>query len=379
MLFLPKTLYGADVDAALAKLRADPAVKFADVDQIRHIETVTPNDPLFAPTPQASPPASGQWYLNTPSSTPIIVEGNTTEDLSATDAVTAWGITNGSPGIVIADVDTGVRFDHPDLLRAGLGGRLLPGYDFVGEDLDPSNGAAEGTYLIANDGDGWDPDPSDPGDWISTSDTANALFANDTAENSSWHGTRVVGVYGAITNNDVGIAGMTWGSWVLPVRALGKGGGYDSDIIAGIEWAAGLPVTNPDGPPVPDNPFPADIVNLSLGGSGSCPSDYQDALAAGHCDGRAGDRLRRQRRRARRRCARRCAGELQLAGAGRHGRRRDCATSAPRSDTRASARARASRRRPATACRPRATACARSTPRRTSGPRFRARTATRTS
>jgi serine protease len=279
VLFLPKTLYGADVDAALAKLRADAAVKFADVDQLRHIETVIPNDPLFAPTLQASPPASGQWYLNTPSSTPVVLEGNTTEDLSATDAISAWGITSGSAGIVIADVDTGVRFDHPDLLRAGLGGRLLPGYDFVGEDLDASNGAAEGTYLIANDGDGWDPDPSDPGDWISSSDTANALFANDTIENSSWHGTRVVGVYGAITNNGVGVAGMSWGAWVLPVRALGKGGGYDSDIIAGVEWAAGLPVANPEGPAVPINPFPADIINLSLGGSGSCPSDYQDALA----------------------------------------------------------------------------------------------------
>jgi serine protease len=279
VLFLPKTLYGADVDAALERLRADPAVKFADVDQMRYIEAVIPDDPLFPPTPQASPPASGQWYLNTPSSTPVILQGNTTEDLSATDAVTAWGITNGSPGIVIADVDTGVRFDHPDLLRAGQGGRLLPGYDFVGEDFNPSSGAAEGTFLIANDGDGWDPDPSDPGDWISKSDTANALFAKDTVEKSSWHGTRVAGVYGAITNNDIGIAGMTWGSWVLPVRALGKGGGYDSDIIAGVEWAAGLPVTNPDGTAVPNNPFPADIVNLSLGGSGSCPSDYQEALA----------------------------------------------------------------------------------------------------
>ena len=279
VLFLPKTLYGADLGAALARLRADAAVKFADVDEIRHIDAVTPNDPLFLPSAQASPPASGQWYMNTPSSTPVVLEGgNTTEDLSATDAVSAWGITTGSPGIVIADVDTGIRFDHPDLLRAGLGGRLLPGYDFVGEDLDPSNGTPEGTFLIANDGDGWDPDPSDPGDWISTSDTSNALFAGDTVENSSWHGTRVVGVYGAITNNDVGIAGMSWGSWVLPVRALGKGGGYDSDIIAGIEWAAGLPVTNPDGPPVPNNPYPADIVNLSLGGSGSCPSVYQDAL-----------------------------------------------------------------------------------------------------
>ncbi|HTV97759.1 MAG TPA: S8 family serine peptidase [Steroidobacteraceae bacterium] len=274
VLFLPQTLYGAALDAALGRLRADPAVRFAEVDERRHVSGVMPNDPLFAP----SAGASGQWYMNTPSSTPIVLEGNTTEDLSATDAVSAWSITTGSPGIVIADVDTGVRFDHPDLLRAGLGGRLLPGYDFVGEDYDPSSGAALGTFLIANDGDGWDPDPSDPGDWISESDLSNALFASDTAQASSWHGTRVVGVFGAITNNAAGIAGMTWGAWVLPVRALGKGGGYDSDIIAGIEWAAGLPVTNPDGPPVPSNPYPADIINLSLGGSGSCPSDYQDAL-----------------------------------------------------------------------------------------------------
>jgi len=124
VLFLPKTLYGADVDAVLARLRADPAVKFADVDEIRHIEAVTPNDPLFLPTVQGNSPASGQWYMNTPSSTPIVLEGNTTEDLSATDAVSAWAITTGSPGIVIADVDTGVRFDHPDLKRAGLGGRF---------------------------------------------------------------------------------------------------------------------------------------------------------------------------------------------------------------------------------------------------------------
>ena len=275
VLFLPKTLYGAEVASALAKLRSDPAVKFADVDEIRHIESIAPNDPLFMP----GMGVSGQWYLNTPSATTITVEGNSTQDLSATDAVSAWGITTGSPGIVIADIDTGVRFDHPDLLRAGQGGRLLPGYDFVGEDLDPSDGTPEGTFLIANDGDGWDPDPSDPGDWVSTADISNALFAKDTAENSSWHGTRVAGVYGAIANNDRGVTGLNWGSWVLPVRALGKGGGYDSDIIAGIEWAAGLPVTNPDGPPVPNNPYPADIVNLSLGGSGSCGSDYEDALA----------------------------------------------------------------------------------------------------
>jgi serine protease len=270
VLFLRKTLYGADVAAALKKLRADPAVQFADVDQRRYPHSL-PDDPLFVPTSGAS----GQWYMQTPSAATILVDGTPTQDLSATDAVSAWSITTGSSGTVIADVDTGVRFDHPDLLRAGFGGRLLPGYDFVGEDMNRTTGAALGTFLIANDGDGWDPDPSDPGDWINSTDQQNSLFpaADCPIADSSWHGTRVVGVMGAITNNDVGIAGMTWSPYILPVRALGKCGGYDSDIIAGMQWAAGLSVSG-----VPDNPYPADIINLSLGGSGSCPTSYQSLL-----------------------------------------------------------------------------------------------------
>ena len=267
VVFLEKTLYGADVATTLDKLRADPAVAFADVDARRYPHAL-PNDPLFVPTATAS----GQWYMLTPST------ATPTSDAAATDAVSAWGITLGSSGTVIADIDSGIRFDHPDLLRAGFGGRLLPGYDFVGQDLNSSNSAPLGTYLVANDGDGWDPDPSDPGDWIDSTDLMNtAVFPskNCSVENSSWHGTRVMGVLGALTNNDVGIAGMTWNPYLLPVRALGKCGGLDSDIIAGIMWSVGMTVFDESGNPVPANPYPADIINLSLGGTGgSCPSDY---------------------------------------------------------------------------------------------------------
>jgi serine protease len=268
VILLQQTLYGADVESALSALRADPSVEFADIDQRRYPMSL-PDDPLFV----ATSGATGQWYMQTPSSV--------TGDLAATDAVSAWGITTGNTGTVIADVDTGVRFDHPDLLRAGLGtgGRLLPGYDFVSGDENRSNGAQLGTYLVANDGDGWDPDPTDPGDWISATDQQNALFPSSSCPtaDSSWHGTRVVGILGAITNNSVGVAGMTWGSWILPVRALGKCGGYDSDIIAGIEWAAGMSVST-TATPVPNNPYPANIINLSLGGTGACISAYQIAL-----------------------------------------------------------------------------------------------------
>ena len=273
VVFLQTTLYGADVDAVLAQLRSDPAVAFADVDERRYPHAV-PNDPLFKPTATAS----GQWYMQTPSTlTP-------TSDAAATDAVSAWDITTGSSGTVIADVDTGIRFDHPDLLRAGFdssragfGGRLLPGYDFVGQDLNASNSSPLGTFLIANDGDGWDPDPSDPGDWIDSNDLKNSTVfpaKNCSAQNSSWHGTRVMGVLGALTNNNTGIAGMTWNPYLLPVRALGKCGGLDSDIIVGIQWAVGMHVTG-----VPDNPYPADIINLSLGGTGTaCPTAYQNLI-----------------------------------------------------------------------------------------------------
>jgi serine protease len=264
VVYLPRTLYGAAVDAALARLRADPAVAFADIDARRYSHEI-PNDPLFQPVVDSS---SGQWFMLTPSS------ATPTSDVAATDAVSAWNITTGNSGTVIADVDSGVRFDHPDLLRAGFGGRLLPGYDFVGEDYNLTSGAPLGTYLTANDGDGWDPDPSDPGDWIDAADQANsALFASSRCliADSSWHGTRVAGVLGAITNNAVGVAGMTWNNYLLPVRALGKCGGYDSDIIAGMQWAAGMTVSG-----VADNPYPASIINLSLGGSGTCPTSYQN-------------------------------------------------------------------------------------------------------
>ena len=272
VVFLATTLYGADVAATLDKLRADPAVAFAEVDGRRYPHTV-PNDPLFAPPPNS--PSSGQWFMQTPSS------ATPTSDAAATDAVSAWTLTQGSTGTVIADVDSGIRFDHPDLLRAGLGGRLLPGYDFVGQDLDASNSAPQGTFLVANDGDGWDPDPSDPGDWIDSTDLANTKVfpsASCSTENSSWHGTRVMGVLGALTNNDVGLAGMTWNPYLLPVRSLGKCGGLDSDIIAGIMWSVGMTVLDDQGNAVPANPYPADIVNLSLGGTGSCPSDYSSLV-----------------------------------------------------------------------------------------------------
>jgi serine protease len=148
-------------------------------------------------------------------------------------------------------------------LRANQGGRLLPGYDFVS---DPQ---------IGNDGTGTDSDPSDPGDWVTSADVATTRFSSCDVSDSSWHGTRVSGIIAALSNNSAGISGINWRGWILPVRVLGKCGGFDSDIIAGMQWAGGIHVNG-----VPDNPYPANVINMSLGAGPGCPTIYADTVVA---------------------------------------------------------------------------------------------------
>jgi serine protease len=224
---------GEGAAQTLARLRADPEIEYVQIDARRHA-LGTPDDSLFG----------GQWYLQD-------------SEPSAVNAVAAWSLTTGSPGVVIADLDTGVRFDHPDL-RNATANRLLPGYNMI------SNVA------VSNDGSARDSDASDPGDWVTAADATTAQFSGCTVTNSSWHGTRTAGILGAITNDQVGIAGLTWEGWIEPVRVLGKCGGYDSDILAGMAWAAGIPVSG-----VPLNPYPARIINMSLGEVGQdCQQNF---------------------------------------------------------------------------------------------------------
>jgi serine protease len=179
------------------------------------------------------------------------------DDPAGINAFEAWDVTTGSAATVVAVLDTGYR-PHAD-----LAGRILPGYDFVS---DPAT---------ANDGDGRDADPLDPGDWIDASDKAGA-FSGESCDIdvSSWHGTAVSGVIAADSNNHAWTAGIDWAAMILPVRVLGKCGGSLSDEVDGIAWAAGLPV-----PGAPVNAFPADVINMSLGSDGACSAPEQAVIA----------------------------------------------------------------------------------------------------
>ncbi|HEX9275128.1 MAG TPA: S8 family peptidase [Casimicrobiaceae bacterium] len=248
---------GVTSEQLAQRLSAESDIEYAVPDELRH-HTSAPNDPLYLAGPAVSGttggPVVGQWYLRAPSG----------DVQSSINVEPAWDLSIGS-NIVVAVIDTGVLFDHRDLLSVGAGGPLLPGYDMVSE------------VAFANDGDGRDADPSDPGDWVTLAEIEQPgpLHGCHTdASDSSWHGMQTSSLIGALTNNGIGMASVGRGVRVLPVRVLGKCGGFDSDIIAGMLWAAGISV-----PGVPANPNPARVLNISLGGEHPCNSAYSDAIA----------------------------------------------------------------------------------------------------
>jgi serine protease len=248
-------------------LPADEAGRFVErLSRLPEVEWVVPNererrlnvptDPLFAATFSST----GQWWM-------FQAGGSNRNDLEerrrgVPDLMSAWQTSTGTSWPVVAVLDTGIT-PHAD-----LGAGVLAGRDFVS------------TVEYANDGDGWDADATDPGDWVSQADRdANpALFGDCEVDASSWHGTSIVGMLAAVTDNALGVAGINWNARVLPVRVAGKCGAELADIVVGMRWAAGLQVFDHANRAVPLNPKPARVLNISFGGSAACNPAYQDVI-----------------------------------------------------------------------------------------------------
>ncbi len=216
VLELDRKLSATEARDFMASLAEQAGVEYVEVDRLNTIRMV-PNDTRYGE----------QWdYF---------------DSVGGLNLPTAWDLSTGS-GVVVAVLDTGIT-NHSD-----LNGNVVAGYDFIS------------TTAVSGDGNGRDSDPTDVGD-------ASGGYP------SSWHGTHVAGTVAAIANNNKGIAGVAFNAKIQPVRVLGKGGGYDSDISDAIVWASGGSVSG-----VPANATPAKVINLSLGGEGSCGSTYQNAI-----------------------------------------------------------------------------------------------------
>lgn len=224
-----RPLSSTESASLLQALRQDPSVQYAQIDRRMYPLQQLPNDPRL-PT--------YQWDM--------------LNSVGGINASGAWADSSGE-GAVVAVLDTGI-VQHSD-----LDANIINGYDMVSTAGEPGD-------VGSGDGDGRDADAHDPGDW------SNGSYCG--ASSSSWHGSHVAGTVAAVANNGLGIAGAAYGAKVQPVRVLGTCGGSSSDVADGIFWAAGGHI---DG--LPDNPTPAEVINLSLGGFGACSEDPEAQAA----------------------------------------------------------------------------------------------------
>jgi serine protease len=217
-------------EAFMRRLASNARVDYVEIDKL--------NKPIFTPNDTNY---SQQWGYQ--------------DSDAGIRANEAWDLTTGV-GSVVAVLDTGIT-NHSD-----LNANVLPGYDFI---IDTD---------VSVDGNGRDSDPSDPGDWYNNAHCG--PLPAPPSSNSSWHGTHVAGTIAAVTNNAKGVAGTAHGAKIVPVRVLGRCGGYDSDIADAMVWASGGTVSG-----VPANANPAEVINLSLGGDGACGATTQAAIDGG--------------------------------------------------------------------------------------------------
>jgi subtilisin family serine protease len=205
---------------ALASYRDDPNVLYAEPNYYVHV-TATPDDSRF----------DEMWGLENTGQT------GGTEDADI-DMSQAWDVTTGSSEVVVAVIDTGIDYNHPDLAQnIWVNGNEIPN-DGIDND---NNGYVDD--VVGYDFINGDPDPMD----------------------DQGHGTHVAGTIGAAGNNGVGVSGINWDVQLMGLKFLGAdGSGTTADAIEAIYYAL-------------DNG--ADVINASWGGDPYSQALY-DAIAA---------------------------------------------------------------------------------------------------
>jgi subtilisin family serine protease len=221
---------GVSVQAAVAQLNARDDVLYAEPNYLVYADGV-PNDSRFG----------DEWAMHNTGQTVNGIAGTPDADI---DAPEAWNVTTGSSDVVVAVIDSGVAYDHPD---------LAPNM-WVNTDEIAGNGIDDDRNGKVDDRRGWD--------WVDDD--------NDPTDEQG-HGTHVAGTIGARGNNDTAgggttdVAGVAWNVKLMPLRVLDEEGvGSNADLISAVNYA------NFNG---------AQIANMSLGGR--WPNQVMfDAMAA---------------------------------------------------------------------------------------------------
>jgi subtilisin family serine protease len=253
----------AQIGQLASQLSASPLVQYASPMQMLHVADV-PNDPQYV--------SGNQWALN---------------GVWGIDAPTAWNTTTGSYHVIVADVDTGMDYNHPDLAtnvwinQAEIPSTVLPNLTDVNgdglitfSDLDNpdnqgpgkivdttnSDGIITGADLLApTSAGGWADGSTQDGDTANPDDLIGWNFVNNTNnpmdDFSEGHGTHTAGIIGAVGNNGIGVAGTNWTVQIMPVEFLDStGSGTDVAAAESIDYAVN---------------HGAKVINASWGGSGT--------------------------------------------------------------------------------------------------------------
>ncbi|TXD62358.1 S8 family serine peptidase [Ralstonia sp. TCR112] len=258
VLTLPKVMTLEDAQTVAQRMEASGEFEYVSPDRIMRPMALA-TDPLFGQ----------QWSLLAP----------TASAPGGANVTAAWDATTGVNTVGVGIVDTGIRADHADFagLNFGTGRNFVSNSAMTGS-ADPKTGNTVTSGFVNNGANNalTNTDPSDPGDWVTSGDAAlYPTFCGSSTNDSSWHGTFVAGQIGAQRNNGIGIAGIAPRVRVQMARALGKCGGSTSDIMDAVTWLSGGSV-----PGVANNPTPVKVINMSLGGQGSCSTLEQNSITA---------------------------------------------------------------------------------------------------